>query len=72
MHDDRLDQSGLFVCELCLGTMTFGGSEGLWSQIGSLGQKEAERLAARSLETGIDFIDTADVYAGGRPEEITG
>jgi aryl-alcohol dehydrogenase-like predicted oxidoreductase len=72
MRYNRLGQTGLFVSELCLGTMTFGGSEGMWGQIGSLGQDEAERLVARSLEAGINFIDTADVYAGGRSEEITG
>jgi aryl-alcohol dehydrogenase-like predicted oxidoreductase len=72
MRYNRLGQTGLFVSELCLGTMTFGGGEGMWGQIGSLGQDEAERLVARSLEAGINFIDTADVYAGGRSEEITG
>ncbi len=72
MRYNRLGQTGLFVSELCLGTMTFGGSEGMWGQIGSLGQDEAERLVGRSLEAGINFIDTADVYAGGRSEEITG
>ena len=29
-------QTGLFVSELCLGTMTFGGGEGIWQQIGAL------------------------------------
>jgi aryl-alcohol dehydrogenase-like predicted oxidoreductase len=72
MRYNLLGQTGLFVSELCLGTMTFGGGEGMWGQIGSLGQDEAERLVARSLEAGINFIDTADVYAGGRSEEITG
>ena len=72
MRYNRFGQTGLFVSELCLGTMTFGGSDGLWGQIGMLGQEEAERLVARSLEAGINFIDTADVYAGGRSEEITG
>lgn len=34
----------LFVSELCLGTMTFGGSEGIWGQIGQLRQDEADAL----------------------------
>ena len=38
-----LGRTGLFVSELCLGTMTFGGSTGLWAQIGSLQQADAER-----------------------------
>ena len=72
MRMNRLGCTGLFVSELCLGTMTFGGTTGIWEQIGNLGQDEADRLLARSLEAGINFIDTADVYGGGRSEEITG
>ena len=72
MRTNRLGRTGLFVSELCLGTMTFGGTTGIWGQIGNLGQDEADRLVARSLEAGINFIDTADVYGGGRSEEITG
>ena len=72
MRFNRLGRTGLFVSELCLGTMTFGGTTGIWGQIGTLGQDEADRLVARSLEAGVNFIDTADVYGGGRSEEITG
>jgi aryl-alcohol dehydrogenase-like predicted oxidoreductase len=67
-----LGRTGLFVSELCLGTMTFGGDEGMWGHIGKLQQSEAEQIIGASLEAGINFIDTADVYAGGRSEEITG
>jgi aryl-alcohol dehydrogenase-like predicted oxidoreductase len=67
-----LGRTGLFVSELCLGTMTFGGAEGLWGVIGKLQQSEAERLVGQALEAGINFIDTADVYAGGVSEQITG
>ena len=42
MRYRRLGPSGLFVSELCLGTMTFGGSGGIWGQIGQLQQEEAE------------------------------
>jgi aryl-alcohol dehydrogenase-like predicted oxidoreductase len=52
--------------------MTFGGGEGIWRQIGDLQQNDAERLVGRALDAGINFIDTADVYAGGLSEEITG
>jgi len=72
MHMNKLGRTGLFVSELCLGTMTFGGSEGMWKQIGALGQGDAERLVGRSIDAGINFIDTADVYAEGRSEEILG
>jgi aryl-alcohol dehydrogenase-like predicted oxidoreductase len=72
MRYNRLGETGLFVSELCLGTMTFGGGEGIWGKIGNLQQQESERLIARSLEAGINFIDTADVYASGVSETITG
>jgi aryl-alcohol dehydrogenase-like predicted oxidoreductase len=65
-------RTGLFVSELCLGTMTFGGSEGMWGKIGTLQQQDAERLVGQALDAGINFIDTADVYAGGVSEQITG
>lgn len=67
-----LGRTGLFVSELCLGTMTFGGSEDLWGMIGKLQQTEAERLVGQALDAGINFIDTADVYAGGVSEQMTG
>ncbi|KIT16607.1 aldo/keto reductase [Jannaschia aquimarina] len=72
MRQRRLGQSGLFVSELCLGTMTFGGSEGMWGQIGRLGQQEADAIVGTALDAGITFIDTANVYAEGRSEEIVG
>jgi aryl-alcohol dehydrogenase-like predicted oxidoreductase len=67
-----LGRTGLFVSELCLGTMTFGGSEGMWAKIGELQQADAERLVGQAIDAGINFIDTADVYAGGVSEQITG
>ncbi|MDQ7956479.1 MAG: aldo/keto reductase [Rhodocyclaceae bacterium] len=68
-----LGRTGLFVSELCLGTMTFGGGDaGIWGQIGRLDQAEADGLVGRALEAGINFIDTANVYADGNSEVITG
>jgi aryl-alcohol dehydrogenase-like predicted oxidoreductase len=72
MYQKKLGNTGLFVSELCLGTMTFGGGAGMWRQIGALDQAEAGRLVARAIEAGINFIDTADVYAEGLSEAITG
>jgi aryl-alcohol dehydrogenase-like predicted oxidoreductase len=72
MRTNKLGRTGLFVSELCLGTMTFGGGEGMWRQIGALDQAEAERLVGRAIDAGINFLDTADVYAGGLSEQITG
>ena len=72
MRNKPLGRTGLFVSELCLGTMTFGGSAGLWAQIGQLQQTDAERLVGQALDAGINFIDTADIYAAGVSEQITG
>lgn len=72
MRHHPLGRTGLFVSELCLGTMTFGGGEGIWAQIGNLQQADAERLIGSALNAGINFIDTADVYSGGLSEQITG
>jgi aryl-alcohol dehydrogenase-like predicted oxidoreductase len=72
MRNHPLGRTGLFVSELCLGTMTFGGSDGIWGKIGNLGQSDVERLMGQAIDAGINFIDTADVYAGGVSETLTG
>ena len=72
MRYHKLGHTGLFVSELCLGTMTFGGEDGMWGQIGQLRQNDAERLVGQALDAGINIIDTADVYSDGRSEIITG
>jgi aryl-alcohol dehydrogenase-like predicted oxidoreductase len=69
---NTLGQTGLFVSELCLGAMTFGGTGEVWSKIGDLGQSEADALVKQAIDAGINFIDTADVYSEGLSEEITG
>ncbi|XXD10553.1 aldo/keto reductase [Klebsiella sp. R445] len=72
MRYQKLGNTGLFVSELCLGTMTFGGEGGMWGKIGQLRQAEAEQLVGSALDAGINFIDTADVYSEGRSEMLTG
>ncbi len=72
MHMRQLGHSGLFVSELCLGTMVFGGSEGIWKGIGGLGQDEADALVKIALDAGINFFDSANYYAGGDSERIFG
>jgi aryl-alcohol dehydrogenase-like predicted oxidoreductase len=72
MRYHHLGRTGLLVSELCLGTMTFGGASGMWEKIGTLQQSDAERLVGQSIDAGINFIDTADVYANGASEQITG
>jgi aryl-alcohol dehydrogenase-like predicted oxidoreductase len=54
-----------------MGTMTFGGTGG-FASVGSTGVDEARRQVDMCLETGINLIDTADVYSAGLSEEIVG
>ncbi len=58
-----LGRSGLQVSPLCLGTMMFGAATD---------EPTAARIIARARDQGVNFIDTADGYAGGRSEEIIG
>jgi aryl-alcohol dehydrogenase-like predicted oxidoreductase len=71
MHYKKLGGTGLLVSEICLGTMTFGG-RGFWTSIGKLDQSIADKILVRSMQAGVNFIDTADVYSEGLSEEITG
>jgi len=72
MRYNILGRTGLFVSELCLGTMTFGGGSGIYSSMGGLQQKEADGLIKTAIDAGINFIDTSDVYSKGLSEQITG
>ena len=67
MRYRQLGRSGLLVSELALGTMVFGED----SQRSTL-PEEAERMIHRFLDEGGNHIDTANVYADGRSEEIVG
>jgi aryl-alcohol dehydrogenase-like predicted oxidoreductase len=67
-----LADTGVFVSELCLGAMTFGGKGGIWEAIGGMGQAEVDAMVGRALDAGINFIDTANVYAAGESETMTG
>jgi aryl-alcohol dehydrogenase-like predicted oxidoreductase len=67
----RLGRSGLFVSEICLGTMTFGGA-GFWKVVGTLGEKEVDRIVGGALDAGVNFIDTANVYSEGESETLLG
>ena len=74
MRYNQFGRTGLFVSELCLGAMTFGGggSGGIWAAVGSLDQDQVDAIVRRSLDAGINFIDTANVYHAGRSEELVG
>jgi aryl-alcohol dehydrogenase-like predicted oxidoreductase len=63
MQYRNLGQSGVKVSPLCLGTMTFGGPTD---------EATAGRIIAKARDQGVNFIDSADAYNGGKSEEVTG
>ncbi|MBD3174346.1 MAG: aldo/keto reductase [Armatimonadia bacterium] len=58
-----LGRTGVSVSTLCFGTMTFGREAD---------EETSAKLFEMCLDTGINFFDCADIYAGGRSEEILG
>ena len=71
MKYNQLGNTGLFVSEICLGAMTFGG-QGMFKVVGELDQRGATALVARAVEAGVNFFDTADVYSLGNSETLLG
>jgi aryl-alcohol dehydrogenase-like predicted oxidoreductase len=71
MEHRKLGSCGLKVSSLCLGAMTFGEAEGFMKGATSP-DDEARRVLDASLDAGVDFIDTANVYNDGRSEELLG
>ena len=72
MEYKTLGNTGLLVSTLCLGTMTFNGGSGFWRTIGTVDQAGADELIKASIDAGINFIDTADVYSEGESEKTLG
>src|SRR5262245_8060814 len=70
MKYKTLGNTGLLVSHLCLGTMTLGGGIGIYKHIGDVTQAGADQLVKASIEAGINFFDTADVYSAGESEQI--
>ena len=71
MKYNFLGNTGLLVSEICFGTMTFGG-KGYWENIGKVQQKEVNELMKVVVDSGINFIDTANVYSFGESERLLG
>lgn len=71
MKYNELGKTGVLVSELCLGTMTFGG-KGYWEAIGKVQQDDVNQILKTSLDSGINFIDTANAYSEGESELILG
>ncbi|RYC30103.1 aldo/keto reductase [Lichenibacterium minor] len=72
MRYKALGRTGLFVSELCLGTMTFGQADGRYAAASGVGQEAVDAILRRAVDAGINFVDTANVYASGQAEEIVG
>lgn len=66
-----LGRTGLYVSEMCLGGMTFGG-DGFWKVMGGLDQAAVNALVKQAFAAGINFIDTANVYSLGQSETRVG
>src|SRR5881227_352071 len=63
MHYRQLGRSGLKISPICLGTMMFGGPTD---------EATSSRIVATAREAGINFIDSADAYNGGKSEQVVG
>ena len=72
MKYNLLGNTGLLVSELCFGTMTFAGKGGIWENIGKVQQQEVNDLMKVVADSGINFIDTANVYSFGESEKLLG
>ncbi len=66
-----LGRSGLRVSAITMGTFTFGGV-GPFARVGNQGVPEARRLVDQAIDHGVNMFDTANMYSGGRSEEILG
>ncbi|NOU93163.1 aldo/keto reductase [Paenibacillus sp. LMG 31456] len=67
----KLGNTGLDVSRLCLGCMSFGVAE-RWHHPWILDEERSRPIIKKALELGINFFDTANVYADGTSEEIIG
>src|ERR1700723_3424328 len=72
MEYATLGNTGLLVSRLCFGTMTFGDGRGLFKAISTVDQAGADELVKASIDGGINFFDTADIYTEGESEKILG
>jgi aryl-alcohol dehydrogenase-like predicted oxidoreductase len=72
MEYKTLGNTGLLVSTLCLGCMTFHGGSGFWQKVGTVDQAGADDLVKSSIDAGINFFDTADVYSEGESEKTLG
>ncbi len=72
MQYKTLGDTGLLVSTLCFGTMTFHGGTGMFRHVGQVDQPGADALVKGCIDAGINFFDTADIYAEGESERTLG
>lgn len=68
----KLGNTGLEVSPICLGCMSFGSADGWVHNPWALNENDSRAIIKRALDLGINFFDTANVYAFGNSEEILG
>lgn len=68
----KFGNTGLDISPICLGTMSFGSAEGWVHNPWSLNEDDSREVIKRALDLGINFFDTANVYARGNSEAILG
>lgn len=71
MKYNLLGRTGLYVSDICLGTMNYGG-EGIWKSMGALEQQAVDGQLKTAFEAGVNFYDTANVYSFGESETLFG
>jgi aryl-alcohol dehydrogenase-like predicted oxidoreductase len=72
MEYRTLGRSGLKVPELCFGAGTFGAGDEFFAAWGNVQSAEARKLIDICMEAGCNFFDTADIYSGGKSEQVLG
>lgn len=68
----KLGNTGLDVSPICLGAMSFGTAKGWVHNEWALNEEDSRTIVKRALELGVNFFDTANIYAYGASEEILG
>jgi len=71
MNYRLLGRTGLYVSEICLGTMTYGG-KGFWTAIGQMPQDAVNKHVKMAWDAGVNFFDTANIYSYGESEKLFG
>ncbi|MDX3073663.1 aldo/keto reductase [Streptomyces sp. MI02-7b] len=73
MQYEQLGSTGVFVSRVALGAMTFGGrTTPPYDSVGGLDLPQTDAIVGLALDSGINLIDTANVYSAGESEELLG